>query len=93
MLNELRRIHIEPNSELDHFLDGVGVTPVLLEKDGKLYRLEEERGEDLWAGYDPEKAAAALNEVAGSWADIDTDMLIADIYRAREAGSRPTNRP
>ena len=35
----------------------------------------------------------ALAETAGSWADIDTEALIADIYRAREEGSRPVDRP
>ena len=52
-----------------------------------------EEGEDIWAGYDPEAVRRALRETAGSWADIDADILIADIYRAREEGSRPLGRP
>jgi hypothetical protein len=93
MLTEPHRIRIEPDSELARFLDEVGETPVLLEKNGKLYRLAEEPETDLWANYDPEKARAALKRVAGSWADIDVHKLIADLYRAREEGSRPSTRP
>ena len=93
MLLEPNRVRIEPDSEVARFLDGVGEMPVLLEKNGKIYRLTEEKKEALWAGYDPEKARAALKRVAGSWADIDADKLITDIYRAREEGSRPSTRP
>jgi hypothetical protein len=74
-------------------LDETGGAPVLLEKNGKLYRLVAEPEEDLWAGYDPEKARAALEQVAGSWADMDTDKLVAELFRARDEGSRPTTSP
>ncbi len=36
---------------------------------------------------------AAFRSAAGSWADIDTDTLIEDIYRARGGGTRPIDRP
>ena len=35
----------------------------------------------------------SFRRAAGSWADIDTDRLIEDIYRARREGTRPSNRP
>ncbi len=35
----------------------------------------------------------AFRSAAGGWADIDTDALIEGIYRAREEGTRPINRP
>ncbi len=54
--------------------------------------MEEER-EDIWAGYDPEKVKEALKHTAGSWADLDTDSLIAELYEARARGSRPGARP
>ncbi|MCC7352109.1 MAG: helix-turn-helix domain-containing protein [Anaerolineae bacterium] len=53
---------------------------------------DKERG-DNWADYDPEKVREAITETAGSWADLDTDALIANLYRAREEGSRPATRP
>ena len=39
------------------------------------------------ADYDASLAAI------GSWRDLDPDALIAHVYRAREAGSRPATRP
>lgn len=36
---------------------------------------------------------AAFHRAAGSWADIDTDTLIDDLYRARREGTRPIDRP
>ncbi len=55
---------------------------------GKVILLTERR-KDIWAGYDPEKVREAVDKTAGAWADIDADALIADLYRAREEGSRP----
>jgi len=45
------------------------------------------------SGYDANKAKAAILKNAGSWRDIETDALIALLYRAREEGSRPLTRP
>jgi hypothetical protein len=33
---------------------------------------------------------AAFRSAAGSWQDIDTDKLIADIYESRRRSSRPS---
>lgn len=49
--------------------------------------------DDLWAGYDPAKVRKAIAKTAGSWADLDADALIAQVYRAREDGSRAAERP
>ena len=38
---------------------------------------------------DYEASLAAI----GSWRDLDSDALIAHVYRAREEGSRPPTRP
>lgn len=51
------------------------------------------RKEDLWAGYDADNVCEAIEETTGSWADLDVDSLIADIYSSRQAGSRPQTRP
>ena len=87
MLIEPRRIPIAPNSELARFLDEGGETPVLLEKNGKLYRLTEEPEADIWAGYDPKRAQAALRKSAGALRDVDREELLADIHSAREQDS------
>ncbi|MDP2936568.1 MAG: hypothetical protein Q8O86_08770 [Dehalococcoidia bacterium] len=67
----------------------------MLEKNGEFYRLDrmEKEPENTWEGYDPEKVREAIGATAGSWADLDTDALIADLYRAREEGSRPVTKP
>lgn len=49
--------------------------------------------EDIWAGYDPEAIRKSLEETAGIWADLDTDQMIQDMYRWRQEGSRPPDRP
>ncbi len=91
MLMEPHRVRIDPDSELARLLDEVGEMPILLEKNGEVYRLMKE--EDSWAAYDSEKVKAAIRKTTGSWADIDADKFITDLYRAREEGSRPATRP
>jgi len=46
----------------------------------------EKKPQPTKADYDASLAAL------GSWSDLDPDALIADVYRAREAGSRPATR-
>jgi hypothetical protein len=58
----------------------------------ELQRMSVMHNEDIWAGYDPEKVKEALKHTAGSWADLDTDSLIAELYEARSRGSRPGDR-
>ena len=91
-----KTIDVAPESELARLLDEAAQAPLVLVKDGVRYRLSREERtevEDIWAGYDPERVRQVLREVAGSWADLDTDKMIADLYRAREEGSRPPDRP
>jgi hypothetical protein len=93
MHSEPKRINVHPDSELARLLDEAAAAPVLLEKDGVVYRLTTDESADLWADYDPTKVEETLNAVAGSWSDVDADALIATLYRAREEGSRPADRP
>jgi hypothetical protein len=90
-----KRIKVPEGSELARLLTEAGGAPLLLEKDGELYRLErmEKEPEDIFEGYDPEKVKEAIATYAGSWAHLDTDTMIEEIYEAREKGSRPANRP
>jgi hypothetical protein len=82
----IRRIIVPRGSDLAKLLTEAEEMPILLEKDGEFFRLErmENEPKDIFAGYDPNKAKEAIAATAGSWADLDTDKLIADIYRARE---------
>ncbi len=72
-------------------------TPVELEANGATYDVvrsssAQSSGESRTA-YDPNKLVDALKKYGGSWADVDADEMIAAIYRAREEGSRPADRP
>lgn len=95
MANDPKIIKVTPGSELAHLLAQAAAGPLLLEKNGELYRLDrmERERENIWEGYDPEKVREAIAATAGSWADLDTVSLIADLYQAREEGSRPATRP
>jgi hypothetical protein len=97
MVVEVNTIEVEPDSELAKLLDEAGDTPLVLVKNGRRIRVTqeivEERSSDPWASYDPEKFEAGIVAAAGSWADVDAEKLIADVYRWREEGSRPADRP
>jgi hypothetical protein len=88
----MRKVIVAPGSELDRALAEANGEPVVLERNGARYRLVPEK-EDIFANYDPEEARRVLDEMAGSWSDVDAEKLIADIYRWREEGSRPIDRP
>lgn len=96
MLLVTKTVHVEPGGEVDRLLDEAAEGPIVLERDGVRYRLgrlEDETDENVWDAYDPEKARAGMRAAAGSWSDIDAEAFIRSIYRAREAGSRPPDRP
>ncbi len=44
----------------------------------------------LWIEYDPQQILSTLDSVAGTWANIDTEAMIAQVYTARERGSKTT---
>ena len=95
MASRPKKIKVSAGSELGKLLNEAREHAVVLETNGELYRLDrmEKEPEDIWEGYDPEKVREAVKKSAGTWADLDGDELIADIYRAREEGSRPADRP
>jgi hypothetical protein len=62
--------------------------PVLIEREGHTYRLEEmNEPRDLWASYDPETTRRGLRKSAGALAGVDSETLLRDIRRAREQAS------
>ncbi len=89
MAKEPKRIKIARGTEVARLLEEAAAAPLLLEKDGEIYRLNRAEAEDVWAEYDPEKVREALTKYAGSWKDIDTEAFKAFIYRAREEGTKP----
>jgi hypothetical protein len=83
-----RRIHVEPNTEVARLLEEARSGPVLLEKEGVLYRLSEADEADIWAAYDPKAVKRALDESAGAFSGMDTDKLKRDLLAQREQDSR-----
>ena len=95
MAREPRKIKVTPGSELANLLEEAGALPLLIEKDGELYRLDlmKKEPEDIFARYDPDAAMAGIKEAAGSWKDIDPEAFKERLYRAREEGTRPYQKP
>lgn len=49
--------------------------------------------DNSWANYDPENVRVALKTVAGLLTPEEGDRAIEKIYRDREDGTRPIDRP
>jgi hypothetical protein len=89
---EPRTIRVAAGSELDELVNAANEASVILEKDGVRYRVTREN-DDLWARYDPEAVVAALHAARGTLTPEEGDELKASMYREREEGSRPADRP
>ncbi len=85
-------IPIEPDSDLARALQDAEVAPVVLESDGVRYRVLRD-AEDIWAGYDSERLLATVRASAGTLTPEEGEELKELIYRGREEGSRPPDRP
>lgn len=74
---------VNSESELGHLIDRA---PLLLEKDGKRFRLVND-AEDIWAGYDPDAMLAGMNAAVGSLPVEEAERFKKLIYEGREAGT------
>lgn len=94
MSAEPKHVHTpsDGDSDLAELLDDASTGPVIIERDGVLYRLTRISDEGL-PDYDPDYALRVLEETAGSWRDVDADALVVELHAARERGSRPPDRP
>jgi hypothetical protein len=89
-----KRIRVPEGSDLAKLLTEAADRPILLERNGELFRLERiAKKPKLPSPEEVTRSREGILKAAGSWKDIDTDKLIANIYRAREEGSRPDTRP
>ncbi len=90
MARHIKPVKVTPESELLSLLDEADSnSPVLLERHGVVYQLSKfDEREEIAYEPDPEAVHRMLDEVAGSWADVDVDKMIEDIYRWRREGSR-----
>ena len=86
-----KTIRVTAETALPELLDDAAREPIVLERNGERFHLS--RDEDIAYEPDPEAVRAMLAATLGSWADLDVDEIIREIYEAREAGSRPFDRP
>ncbi|MEA2514642.1 MAG: hypothetical protein QOJ59_4129 [Thermomicrobiales bacterium] len=94
MVATRKPITVSDESNLTELLDEAAVEPVLLEKNGVLYRLSVATDtDDLWSNYDPERLRATVLRMAGSISPEEGERIKALIYRGREEGTRPIDRP
>ena len=92
MLREPKTIAVEPGSEIADLLDEAAETPLLLVNNGLRFRLDRDE-EDIWAGYDPERARQSTLAGAGSWKGIvDAEAFKAYIRERRRTKNRPSVR-
>jgi hypothetical protein len=85
-------ITIDPDSELGRALDATDGPPVILERNGARFLVTRDP-DDPWADYDPEAFRAGLRAVAGTLTPDEGEILKELIYRGREEGTRPIDRP
>jgi hypothetical protein len=94
MVASSKLVKVTPESTVDELLDDADCEPIVVERNGVRYQVSRETDvEDIWEGWDQEKALRSLDEVAGTWSDYDTKTIIANLYQARIEGSRPIGRP
>ncbi len=92
MMAEPRTVDVEPGSEIAQLLDDASGEPLILVRNGVRYRLGRD-DEDPWTNYDPEKVRAGMRAAAGKWTGMDAETFKAYVYRGREEGTRPPDRP
>jgi hypothetical protein len=85
-------ITIDPDSELGRALAETDDEPVVLLRGNARFRVIRE-ADDPWAHNDPSKLRAGLKKVAGLLSPEEGDRIIEAIYRGREEGTRPIDRP
>jgi hypothetical protein len=92
MTSDPSPIPVTDATTLTEVLDEAAGTPVRLERSGVVYRLSREDA-DIWAGYDPERVRAGLRRVAGLITPEEATRMKELVYRGREEGTRPIDRP
>jgi hypothetical protein len=91
MVANRTRVRVTPETDFPTLLDDAEDGPILLERNGKFFSLI--LVDDISYEPDPDRVRRILAATAGSWADIDVDRVIEDIYEARRLGSWPSERP
>lgn len=91
MTTEPRLIHVSQQTDITTILAEASEAAVLIEKDGRLYRVSPEP-EDLSVGYDPTAVRQALQVYADLLTPAEGKQTIAALYDARVQGTRQASR-
>ncbi len=92
MSTESVTIEVDPESEIGSVLARAEDAPIVLKLNGVRFRLEREADVSEF-GYDPERLREGLRRYAGTLDPEEGERWKELLYRAREEGSRPANRP
>jgi hypothetical protein len=86
-----KKIKVTAASDLAKLLRDAAARPILLEKNGELYRLErmETEGNTL-SPKDVSRSKDGILKAAGSWQGIDTEAFKAYISDRRHTANRPS---
>jgi hypothetical protein len=86
-----KRIRVPEGSDLAKLLTEAAARPILLEKNGELFRLERmEREAKTPSPEEVTRSKEGILKAAGSWKDIDTEAFKAYIYERRRTANRPS---
>ena len=85
-------ITLDPGSELAKALSEADEKPVVLVSNGARFKVSRAE-DDFRDDYDPKAFSDALRAAVGIFTPEEAEQLKAQIYRAREEGTRPINRP
>jgi uncharacterized protein YaiI (UPF0178 family) len=86
-----KKIIVSEDSSLAKLLSDAAASPILLEKNGELYRLERMETEDnTLSPEDVSRSKDGILKAAGSWQGIDTEAFKAYIADRRHTANRPS---
>jgi hypothetical protein len=86
-----KKIIVSEDSSLAKLLSDAAASPILLEKNGELYRLERMETEDnTLSPEDVSRSKDGILKAAGSWQGIDTEAFKAYISDRRHTANRPS---
>lgn len=91
MVAAAKTVTVTAETDLARVLEEAAAGPILLDKDGMLFRVS--RVDDPWSTYDPDRARTTIRQMAGSIARTEAERIKHLIYEGREAGTRPPGRP
>ncbi len=92
-----KTIRVTEETNLQRLLDDAAEGPLVLEYRGERFRLSRTDvptvEDDPWKDYDPEKVREGLRRYAGMFTPEEAERMTEAVYRGREEGTRPPDRP